>query len=559
MVDAIINNSLLNAINTQNINSQNLGQGASASQAANINSELPNILLGTPLNATVTTNPQLGQVSLNVPQLASFLPQAEVLVTTNQTQLQQGQQVQIQLPEATNFTRLNNTLIANINIATTDANTGATQNFNGRINIVLPNQPSSNASNNQFIQQNISNPESLVGKNFQAFFISAPDKNFTQNLVQNISSQPSQVQVLQGVAQSSLVPENISGLQIKISNITLPDVASSSANIPAAPASSSNLAATANFAASVVFSGDNETILNTNLGTLRLPVNLQLPVGSNIQFDISSLDLKNVAVGKELQITNLESLKQYLASDATALKDLLSALTNNQNTSPQAGVSQAQAQVPNVTDKFIFSRAIWFLGNVANSSPDKWLSEDSKKILSKNNLLAEGANKLEGVFKAFKSFFTPAEGLPQGNIGAWNNFVVPFLDSENKLNYVNFFTEQNSKNNNYEGEKSALRFIVELNNSYFGDVQIDGLLTNSEITSLQQNSSKKLDVIFRYSSQISDSDKLELQKIFIDSLEISGLKGEISFRQSSVDEFPRPQAQNEAKLASPLSKNGYVI
>jgi hypothetical protein len=574
MPDIIINNSLLSAINSQNLaaqnnNAQNLGQGASAaSQAANITAGLPPTLLGSTVTANVTTNQQLGQVQVNIPQFSNFLPQAEITLTTNQTQLLQGQQVQVQIPDANNFTRTNNILIANVNITTSDVNTGATQNFNGRINIVLPNQASSNTQNNNFIQQNISNPESLVGKNLSAYFISAPDKN----LVQNISGQNPQASILQGVSQSSLVSENISGLQIKISNITLPNNApltnAAVTNAPITNASSANTLNAENFSASVVFSGDNETILNTSLGTLRLPVNLQLPVGTNLQFNISGLDLKNLVANKELQITNLETLKQYLASDNTALKDLLSALTNNSANNPNPAVNQAaQAQIPNTVDKFIFSRAIWFLGNVSNNSADKWLSDDNKKILGRNNASPE-IGKLDSLFSALKSFFTPADAPAQGAVGAWNNFTVPFLDSENKLNYVNFYTEQNQSSNDENNGKTATRFIVELNNSYFGEVQIDGLLTNSDNINMHINAqapqNKKLDIIFRYSSEISEEDKINLREVFFNSIEISGLKGDIQLRKTEAEDIPRPYnnpnyTNNNLGQINSINPNGYVI
>lgn len=578
MADIILNQAFLNAVNSQSGSSVQNNSAAANSALKNIN--LPEAILGVNLNATVTSNQQLGQVSVTIPQLANFLPQAEINLTTNQANLQLGQQIQVQLPQADAFTKINNTLVANVNVTLTNPDTGNTQNINARVSIVLPNLPSSGLANNQFIEQNISNPNGLVGQNFSAFFINPPDENLYQNLSPQLANKFANNTSAQ-VPQNAFTANNISNLQIKITDVTLPNVnpqnlsaqntnlqngqANISGNILQQPVDNSavNLAqqaAAQAISGKVIFSGDNETIINSKIGTLRLPVNLQLPVGTDISFEIGNISLKSLSDAKNLQLNNLEALKQFLNSDTTALKDLLSLLQGGnaaQNLNNLSATQAAQAQIPNASDKHIFARAIWFLGNVANGSSEKWLNDDTKKILSKSNNSSEITTKLESMFNALRSFFTP-ESAPQISNNNWNNFVVPFLDQENNLNYVNFYTEQDKQNQAEKDSKKAIRFLVELNNSYFGEVQIDGLLSKLQADGVQAVG-KKLDIIFRYTNIISDADINEIKSIFVNSLEVAGLKGNINFKQTDSSEIPRPYNSANAVEINSISKNGYVI
>jgi hypothetical protein len=547
-IDQIILNNLINQLaNTSN----NTGQSSNATNQvtianllANINPRLPDVLFNNNVTATVAnsgnglanilasnanainTANSTNQLNVLIPQITNETPAVQVVVTTNQAQLQQGQQMQIQLPDASAFTRVAaNNIVANVNIVVPPSQNTEAQNINARINIIVPpiSNIDSNLEHGQFIKQDINNPNALLGKNFSAYFIQTPDEGITTKL-------PSQL------TQPINQPQEIVGLHIRINNISLPN---SPQSAPAATPS--------NFTGTVIFAADSETIINTNIGTLRLPINLQVPVGTNIEFDIAAIDLKNFKNLPEAGINNADVLKQYLNSDNSALKQLLSALQIN--SAAVAGNNQAPtAQLPNTTDKYIMARALWFLGNVSGATPEKWLGDENHNNLRKaadgNNLLS----RVDGLFKTLRGFF--ASGPEQAATQAWNNFVIPFMDSDNELNFVNFYTERDADGENTNNENKATRFIVELNNSYYGEVQIDGLLS-------KHPTSKTLDVFFRYSGNINDEDKNNIRDIFQNSLEQSNLKGNLIFQQTEIELIPRPYANGQ--VAEAISPSGYII
>jgi hypothetical protein len=111
--------------------------------------------------------------------------------------------------------------------------------------------------------------------------------------------------------------------------------------------------------------------------------------------------------------------------------------------------------------------------------------------------------------------------VPDPAGGDWRSFLVPVHDGTH-LQFVRFFLRRHKKNGGAEADsESTTRFVVEVDLSRMGAVQLDGLVKP-----------KKFDLIIRSRAAIDPMARREISKIFTDALAASGHTGGLTFQAS---------------------------
>lgn len=176
---------------------------------------------------------------------------------------------------------------------------------------------------------------------------------------------------------------------------------------------------------------------------------------------------------------------------------------NVQNTLPSPS--------PRMVSSALFFIAALKLGNIENWLGNKTL--DAIEANGKKGLV----QRLAGDFSRLSS------QVSEQTSGQWKTLTLPMLfegDISNIQLHIrpDDHAEREPENQDDDGIKKT-RFVLDLKLSRMGAMQIDGLLTP-----------KTLDMILRNQDRISENDRQELMKIFNNTLELTGLKGSLSFQ-----------------------------
>ncbi|MFM7346268.1 MAG: hypothetical protein ACKO1J_12975 [Tagaea sp.] len=115
--------------------------------------------------------------------------------------------------------------------------------------------------------------------------------------------------------------------------------------------------------------------------------------------------------------------------------------------------------------------------------------------------------------------------------GDWRAAYVPVWDGQN-LSQMRLFSRRESKKD-AKGRKVE-RFVVELDYSEFGAVQVDGLMTKP-----------KLDLILRTHTAIPADMRDEIEVVFLEGCSLAGLAGQIYFQ--AMAKFPVNPVEEIAK------------
>lgn len=200
-----------------------------------------------------------------------------------------------------------------------------------------------------------------------------------------------------------------------------------------------------------------------------------------------------------------------------ALQESLNVL---QQTAPQ--VAQAvQNSLPSPSPRMV-STALFFLAALKMGGIDSWLGDKNLDAL-KNSGKSGLVDRLAGDFGRISS--QASETLS----GQWKAITLPML-YDGQVENLQFFVrseESHQGEENGDQDDSRTRFILNLELSKIGPLQLDGYLATSS-----------LNIILRTDHRMDSSIRQDLMKVFGDALETVNLKGGLSF-QNRPDDWVR--------------------
>lgn len=259
--------------------------------------------------------------------------------------------------------------------------------------------------------------------------------------------------------------------------------------------------------------GNSRVTLQTPIGTLSYTTTTPPATGTTVQFSIA--DRINVfpLPNAEIQQPGGRLPTIRVMGDWQNLRESLNLVAQQDPIIAQTVINQILPQ-PNtqLSNSLLFFMAALNLGSI-----EKWLGQDFAHALKAAGR-APLLQALEDDFATFSRLQSDTGGQD------WKSLNFPFFDGHN-LRQVRMFHRQRKDPDNADPDKDTTRFVIELNLTKSGQLQLDGLFKQSIF-----------DLAVRSHQAIPEEMRLHIGKLFNEHMEISGLKGQLIFK--AVPSFP---------------------
>lgn len=269
-------------------------------------------------------------------------------------------------------------------------------------------------------------------------------------------------------------------------------------------------------------------VLSTPLGTLSLEVEARLPGGSRVALELAPGGLPK-AVESQARMATAASLGHAwpaLEEALTVLSDLGAGATQR----TLQGVPQPGARLA--------SGMLFFLAALSGGNLGRWLGADALQTLR-----ASGRDALVGrLSRDLAQMGRMADGAGgPSTAGDWRLLPIPLWDGDH-VHQLRLFLRQHE--NRRDGGKKRdrrdpTRFILELEMSRLGEMQLDGLIRD-----------KRFDLMMRTRGAMPDNMRVEIRRIFDDANQAAGYAGNLGF-QASADWHFLPISQDTSTGAQP--------
>ncbi len=201
-----------------------------------------------------------------------------------------------------------------------------------------------------------------------------------------------------------------------------------------------------------------------------------------------------------------------LDQDFAPMRAFVSALIQ---TDLPAAAHFVQTRLPSPTHH-LAGTALFFLSVLQSGKIDEWLGEP---LIVK----MEKAGKKQATGDLIKALEEPnLIAVRDAQVGEWRAYPLPLhygTAFEMLRLYVHHDAQQEQNNNRAASQDKRTRFVITMNMSNLGSMQLDGLSQN-----------KKLDLVIRSETPLPDSLTCELRATTIKTLEATGLIGSLLFQ-----------------------------
>lgn len=349
-----------------------------------------------------------------------------------------------------------------------------------------------------------------------------------------------------GANSVSLQPSNPNepkGQPLTVATNPNASAASSVIYTPATPTQPAIPQAGQNILATVVSNEPGgEVLAQTPLGVVRLQTGGNVPVGSKITFEIFETILpaaQQIALADTAEPAPLTELAKHWHSLEQIFKllsgrDSASGVDFIQPNMPWLRMNEGANLQSLLTPKSLSSGMMFFLNALGAGNFRDWLGRNNAQWLEENGhslLLQKAGNEFMSISRQFQ------EVTPQ----QWQTLFFP-VAVEGQIQQARLFVKRDRKEGNKqqnEKSKDDTRFILEVDMSQLGEMQMDGFVRKGE----QQT---HFDLVIRSKTPLPADIQKDLAQIYTDAGELTGYTGSLQFQ--SVREFPiQPMEETGAK------------
>lgn len=273
-----------------------------------------------------------------------------------------------------------------------------------------------------------------------------------------------------------------------------------------------------------------EVIVQTPAGAVRLQAGTVLPSASKVTFEVVSLSTPAEQAGKATaqpapltqlarQWTSLQQITTLLAARPMTADAPSFALGNMpwlSGTNPGAALPISAQNMPVGLVLFVSALRGGDFGNWLGSDNIKWLREAGHDSLIR---------KAEGEFLSMGRQFTEAQP------GHWQPLFFP-VAVHGEVQQARLFVKRDRKQGkNQQGGKESedTRFVVEVDLSQLGEMQMDGFVR-------KQEKEVHFDLVIRSLMALPADIQQDILRIYNDTGQMTGFKGSLVFQ--NVREFP---------------------
>lgn len=275
--------------------------------------------------------------------------------------------------------------------------------------------------------------------------------------------------------------------------------------------------------------GGNQAVVQTSLGTVSLATPTALPAGTSLVLEFTGAPRPPAAVShpgthgaSQQAIDQAGRAALTWAREWPALDETLRVLAD---IAPGAHQHVTSSALPR-PDAQLTSNVLFFLSALRGGDVRSWIGDGPARILQR--LRADVANRLGDDFAQMsRTADEPASG-------DWRMTAVPFLaeDEIQKIRLLTRHHEENDEDEENDGESSGMRFVVDLDLTQLGRMQLDGLVADG---------GKHVDLVVRTDNPLPPQMQSDIRDIFIDAAAVTGISGGVGFQAQPagfVDAMP---------------------
>ncbi|MDV7339002.1 hypothetical protein RYZ26_05330 [Terasakiella sp. A23] len=251
-----------------------------------------------------------------------------------------------------------------------------------------------------------------------------------------------------------------------------------------------------------------QPIIRTPQGLIALDTTAKMMDGTNIRLEVlSSTKPQASPAAPKVATSPTETLSQKWP----ALEETLQSL---KEINPALADQMSKAMLPKPDNRLALNM-IFFLKALGRGNFKNWANESTLKALtaSKPNLL----KKLEGDFQNL------SDKAKTPNSTDWKIAYVP-MQNNDQISQIRI-AQRDHRDEQQDGkEDPGVRFVIDLDLSRLGELQLDGLAKDSV---------KKFDLIVRAKSPLPGFMRKEIHDIFEKGMSAIGFDGKINFQVTS--------------------------
>lgn len=252
-----------------------------------------------------------------------------------------------------------------------------------------------------------------------------------------------------------------------------------------------------------------QPILATKQGMLALNVQASLPQGTKV-----TAALTDPAKALQAAAPPPPELAPMTERDWPAMKQLLNTLAGLDRAAAQTLLNTIMPQ-PN---RRLSAAMTFLLSAIKGGDARAWLGDEATSALEKGGR-GDLLSQLEQEFKGLQR--QASEPLP----GDWRPYTLPMMDTNGPKPihlYVHPVSDEDDGGEKREGGPKGSRFLLDLDLSRLGPMQLDGLVRPN-----------RFDLILRSHTALPPEFRLDLIQIFADSIRAVGYTGGLSFQSGA--------------------------
>lgn len=319
--------------------------------------------------------------------------------------------------------------------------------------------------------------------------------------------------------QSTTVPAGTT-LTLKVVSVTVPTTSNPSLSIPKFEGPVSLLTGSTLTGVVTGKQGVSQTVVQTQAGPVSLPTVDALPRGTQITFEISQLNVSKAPENHEL--SPIRPLSGPGGGSWPALNDTLDVLGD---ISPAAQTQILQASLPRA-DAQLSTNILFFLAAIRGGDLKGWMGDGPLRILERQRPDLAGRLR-DDVGQLTRQITDP-------DTGDWRMHAVPYLNND-EIDRIRLLVRDQDDDEDDNTPADSSRFVIDLNLSKMGHLQIDGLVGSS---------GKRVDVVLRSDAPLSPQMRDDIRALYANAIEVTGIDGSVGFQAAPAKfiNIPEPQS-----------------
>ena len=242
--------------------------------------------------------------------------------------------------------------------------------------------------------------------------------------------------------------------------------------------------------------------LQTPLGTLRLFIPTPLPLGTQLQLEVTAATPQALSAGMVA-----ESIKELGGFDELQQINLVAS----------AEGKPPLATIPQAGGKDLTTDMLFFLTALKGGDVKKWLGDRTSKALENNS--SELLSRLTSEFGQLRGNQVEAK-----EPGQWNLASIPMAYGED-VSPVHMYYRHNERESDENVQHDHTdHFVVDVNLTNLGAIQFDGFMTKPD------NKKLSFDLLVRTDTPLPDEVQQGIRTIYQDAQAITGFNGSMGFR-----------------------------